>query len=161
MNLPKDKSNLLETIVSNSPYLSLGDRLPGMQLDAADHKLKLGTLPRFHFEEPWVHIKGNSQPCHELMTIALGATFIPSPCLDCWKTVVRPQTVKQLIALYELMEELQYPSKCGLEERDYVFGYYGGYFYSRSLEDGKARTREVAPLIKERVGDIPIYLKRF
>lgn len=161
MYLPEDKSNFVKTITSENPYFGLGPELAVYHINAVERKLKVGNAYVFDIESPWIHVNQGKYQCKNLMRIASGAKFVPSPCLDCYKTVVRPHNVKQLIALLELMEELQYQSKCGVEERPYVFGNYGGYFYSRGLEAGQARSREVKPLIHERIGEMPVYLKRF
>lgn len=119
-------------------------------------------------DHPWIHIRpdGTDAACisHRCLFFSLlgkGKAFVPTHCLQCWKVVVRPMTVEQLFNLLDVMEELQYRSKCGLEERDTVHGNYGGYFYCRSKEEGLARRAEVKPIIEKRVGHVPIFLKRF
>jgi hypothetical protein len=69
-------------------------------------------------------------------TLPADKKFIPSQCQDCWKVVVRPQTLKQLFALLDLQIRLGRHSKCGIEDRKSVRGHYGGYFYNRGVEAG-------------------------
>lgn len=161
MYLPKDKSNFLETVLVSNVYIALRKQETRWYANSEERKIKIGDIPFWELDSPWVYIKGDSRPCRQLTIMFKAGNFVPTRCLSCWKTVIRPQTVSQLIALLEFMEKLQYPSKCGLEEREFVFGHYGGYFYSNSLEDGKTRSREVKPLIYECVGKVPVYLKRF
>jgi len=63
--------------------------------------------------------------------------FIPSPCHFCFKIVVRPANLKAAFDFHDIMCELDYPSKIGWEQRDFVFGNFGAYFYNTSLEEAK------------------------
>lgn len=65
-----------------------------------------------------------------------GASFIPLHCMNCWKVVVRPLTVVQLITLLKYMEQSGRRCKCGCELRPEVCWNYGGYFYNLTKEDG-------------------------
>lgn len=89
---------------------------------------------------PWHHNFDDGQSdCyiwHSIIFDNLG--FIPTGCLNCFKVVVRPKTLKQLFALLDLQLELNHPCKCGIETRPTVRGLYGGYFYNRGLENGLA-----------------------
>lgn len=62
--------------------------------------------------------------------------WVPSGCQSCWKVVARPKTLKQLIATVDLQKRLGWHAKCGIEHRAHVFGLYGAYWYSRSLQQG-------------------------
>jgi hypothetical protein len=53
-----------------------------------------------------------------------------------------------------------YGCKCGVETRDYVNGLYGGYFYNRSLEEGKECLEMVKVAVAEKIGDVDVILKR-
>ena len=87
--------------------------------------------------------------------------FIHSFCHDCYKVVVRPKTVKQLFQLCDLQEKMDYPSKCGIELRPYVPALYGGYFYNRSLEDGKECLKTIKKEVRSKIDPtIKIILKR-
>ena len=101
----------------------------------------------FLWETPWLHTNSSYRincylwkdiTYHEIIekTLPRSAWFAPAGCQDCFKVVVRPKTLKQLFALYELQKRMNLPSKCGIETRDTVFGNYGGYFYNRGLENG-------------------------
>jgi hypothetical protein len=86
---------------------------------------------------------------------------VHSQCLNCYKVVVKPQTVKQLFALHELMIDLNLPSKCGIELRDYVKSLYGGYFYCRGPEEGQKRYNGVRGLVSRHVSpEVVVTLKR-
>jgi hypothetical protein len=69
--------------------------------------------------------------------------IMPTPCLGCWKVVARPKTVVDLVRAWEVMEKLNFPSKCGIETRPYVPYNYGCYFYCDNEEQGHDRARTV------------------
>lgn len=84
---------------------------------------------------------------HHVMFKFLG--FVPSQCQECYKIVVRMNKIEQLFALLDLQIELGRPSKCGIEERDFVECLYGGYFYNRGLDEAIANYRIIKPRIEE------------
>ena len=87
--------------------------------------------------------------------------FVPSRCLNCWKVVVRPNTLKELFALLRLQERMNVPSKCGFEGRESVRGSWGGYFYTASLDEGLERYEQVRAGVDECIGtDCKVLLKR-
>lgn len=112
---------------------------------------------------PWVVIKIDStRKCHFFQEVVFQSYgFIHSRCHRCYKVVVRPKTLNQLIGLMKIQEEMDTFSKCGVEMRPFVFGNYGGYFYTDSIEEGNERYRQVKKLVHERLSDrIPVILKR-
>lgn len=87
--------------------------------------------------------------------------FVPSSCMDCYKVVVRPRTLKELFTLAQVQYELDHASKCGIEVRHSVRGNYGGYFYNRGLAEGKACYEMVRKAVDERISpEITVLLKR-
>lgn len=106
------------------------------------------------WETPWHHIGDDSRfDCYIWHTIIFNTLgFIPIGCMDCFKVVVRPKTLKQLFALLDLQLELNLPSKCGIEVRPVVRGLYGGYFYNKGLEAGL----ECFKLIKQKMSENPV-----
>lgn len=126
---------------------------------------KITTKLQRRIDHSWIHIKPESDEvkCTLHRLIFSCYNFVPTYCLDCWKVVVKPRTVEQLFDLYDLMTELDYPSKCGIEDkREWVSGLYGGYFYNRGKAQALSRKAEVKPLVEKRVGhDVSVYVKRF
>lgn len=164
----KDRPKFFSELYGND-ILSLVSNLfaEGFYIDPVTSKIT-SIRREQRIDHPWIHIRtGDSDAAcisHRKLFFSLlahGKAFVPTHCLQCWKVVVRPSTVEQLFDLLDVMETLQYRSKCGLEERDTVHGNYGGYFYCRSKEEGLARRNEVKPIIEKRVGQIPVFLKRF
>jgi hypothetical protein len=88
--------------------------------------------------------------------------YVHSYCRECYKVVIRPQSLIELFDLYELERRLDVPCKCGIERRDTVHGLYGGYFYNRGLEQGLERLKEVRALVDENLSpETPVFLKRY
>lgn len=76
--------------------------------------------------------------------------------------MVRPQTLIQLLDLYEFQKEMGVPCKCGTEKRETVYGLYGGYFYTRSKKEGVERYKQVRRLVDECLSpDVSVILKRY
>lgn len=95
-----------------------------------------GVIPNL----PWVFISYMQDAvCKYYHEVCLGCfNFIHSRCLNCWKIVCRPKTVADLFNMLELMKK-ELPdidSKLGIEERGYVHGNYGCYWYTRSKDEG-------------------------
>ena len=131
-------------------------------LDPETHRYK--SKGRIELTEtPWVHAKQDpSKDCKYYHFIFGKLGFIPKRCLKCWKVVVRPRTIKELWLLYHVQLRMDRYSKCGIEERPYVRGLYGGYFYNNSYEEGRQCQIEVKQAIKGYIGyDLPVILKRY
>ena len=117
----------------------------GYKIRDADGKICV-TSPATGWETPWHHVIHDGfldcQRWHTILfdlfsrTLPPDRAFVPSACQQCWKVVVRPQTLLGLFSLMSLQVKLNRPSKCGIETRPYVHGLYGGYFYNHSLKQG-------------------------
>lgn len=165
INTLKDRDNLyvnlgkLDLITKLKPLL---DR-KGYILRIEDGKF----VPRFTsvaYDAPWVYVKTDPMArCDIYQTVffqELGQ--VHSYCRSCWKVVVRPKTLEQLFDLYELEKSMGVPCKCGIELRETVHGLYGGYFYTRSKQQGLGRYKEVRQLVDDRLGkDVAVILKRY
>lgn len=121
-------------------------------------------MPSMAIDSPWVYVKAApGMRCdiyHRVLFNVL--KMVPSRCRECWKVVVRPQTVVELFDLYELQREMGVPCKCGIELRETVQGNYGGYFYCRGEKEGQERYTEVRALVDEYLSkDTPVILKRY
>lgn len=148
-------SKLGTALASNGPY----------HLRESDGKICARSRSMSAYT-PWVHVKHEmNQYCdiwHHVIFDRLG--FVPTACRDCYKVVVQPKTLLQLFDLYELMKELDLPSKCGVEMRRTDTRCYGGYFYCRGINQGKERFSLVRSAIDAdpNLGpDVPVILKRY
>jgi hypothetical protein len=110
---------------------------------------KLKRMPTGPLAEvPWIYNKMTFQciKWHELFFKHVsGETMVHSHCHDCYKVVVSPRTVEELIALSIYQEKSGFECKCGIELRDFVKTkrLYGGYFYCRGVEAGRERYKQV------------------
>lgn len=99
---------------------------------------------------PWAHIyQDPARACNHWQMIERVLGFIPTPCLKCYKVVVRPRTVYELFQIYNMQIDMTKEidnvyCKCGIEiERPFVTALYGGYFYTNSLRAGMERKAQV------------------
>lgn len=132
----------------------------GWYLDT-DGRLKIFSKPAT--DMPWIFAsQDDSRKCnlwHGAFFNKLG--LLPSPCLRCWKVVIRPQTLEDLFELHEIQKDLEWPGKCGIEVRQTVCGLYGGYFYADSLEQGQRVYEIVRREVDQRLACKPtVILKR-
>lgn len=116
------------------------------------------------YDAPWIYVESmHDARCdlyHRVFYNILD--HIHSYCRSCWKVVVRPKTLVQLFDLYEFQKTMGVPCKCGIEKRDNVHGLYGGYFYTRSKEEGLERYKQVRDLVDRYLGkDVQVLLKRY
>jgi hypothetical protein len=135
----------------------------GYHWDIATKKLTRSYPLQMTLETPWVHERqGNSKRCgldHQICFNLFG--IIPPKCLECWKTVVTPNSFEQLMALRDVQKSFGFPCKCGIELRDYTPKHYGGYHYADSLDEGFEMHAVVEKAVKEHVGkDVSVILKR-
>jgi len=149
----KDKLTPVKSLLEKRGYI--------MRLE--DGKL-VPRLPSVGYDAPWVYVQAADAARCDLYTTVFFKTlrWIHSYCRECYKIVVRPQTVVDLFKLYELQREMGVPCKCGLERRNTVCGLYGGYFYTRGIEQGRRRYKQVREFVDERLSpDTPVILKRY
>jgi len=114
-------------------------------------------------DTPWHHVKHlGTKKCtldHHLKFDTFG--FIPPRCMECWKVVVGPRTLKELFALLDIQKSLDRSSKCGIEIRYYTPRLYGGYFYNNSLDEGRECYEAVRKAVDEHIGkEVNVILKR-
>ena len=133
---------------------------------------KIAFEGKMAWDTPWHHVKhAHGLDCHlwhqvlfEIIFTRMGQQkWVPGMCHECWKVVVRPPTLRGLLALLNVQEKLGHPSKCGIETRETVHGLYGGYFYNRSLQEGMDCYRMVRKAVDEDpvLGkDVRVILKR-
>jgi len=151
----KNGGNAMKTLV---PHIEKG-RLSLRQ----DGKITLNTSGTLLPSTPWLFIKKDQEKeCftwHTIIFDMLG--MMPAPCLNCWKVVVRPRTLREHMQLFEIMKELDRPSKLGIEVRNEVHGLYGAYFYNNSYEAGLDCYETIRDLVDRKISsDVPVVLKR-
>ncbi|NIS52790.1 MAG: hypothetical protein GWN94_17040 [Phycisphaerae bacterium] len=81
--------------------------------------------------------------------------------------MVRPKNLKQLLMLYKVQQDLAKENpkcwcKCGWEEREWVDGHYGGYFYCNSEAIGQERKKTVREAVSDYIHPgVDVFLKRY
>lgn len=116
----------------------------------------------------WIHVNPDMERMCNLLTIIFQfLKFVPTFCMNCWKVVVSPTSLKELLMLEDLMiamadEDSTCWCKCGTEIRPEVFGNYGGYFYNNSFKDGQDKYVRVRKAVNDRIGPhVRVILKRY
>lgn len=165
INTKRDRKNLYMALDKLALVRKLKPLLEraGYILRPSDSKF-VPRVVSVSWDAPWVYVKSLSDArCDLYHRIFFNVLkHVHSYCRSCWKVVVRPQNLVQLFDLYELEREIGVPCKCGVEKRTSVHGLYGGYFYTRSKEQGLERYKEVRGLVDEQLSpDVPVILKRY
>lgn len=163
---------MLKNLVESDIVEKLGAKLESMRwyMDTTSKKYSCLGRTAYDSQKTWVYVNPKSYDncCTVYTAIVEEVGFIPSPCLNCWKVVVKPFTLYELFKLYEF--EKAYTKdcmgtdrfcKCGIEERPWVNYNYGGYFYNDSKEQGLQRWKEVREAVDKINPDIPVILKRY
>lgn len=116
---------------------------------------------------PWLFVNNcPGRVCKWQMDKSMLWQFVPRMCRNCWKIVVYPRTLLELLKLKSLMELMSKANpycycKCGIEKRPSVGRNYGGYFYTDSLQAGLCRLEEVREMVHTKIHpDIKVILKR-
>jgi len=95
----------------------------------------------------------------DLFKFQMGAP--PSGCQSCWKTVVRPRTLRELFKMKDIQAQLDVHSKCGIHLSKDMFGLYQAVFYKRSLEEALEQYSEIRKIVDEKIGeDCSVIVKR-
>ncbi len=95
---------------------------------------------------------------------AFDQAAVPYGCRNCYKVKMAPRTLRELVALRELLEGVDYQSKCGVDfYNPHSQDFYAGFLYLDGLEEARAAHHHLRGLIDadarlER--DIPITIKR-
>lgn len=135
----------------------------GMYTVTSEGTIRRNAKNAIQYETPWHHVN----PCpykqcnidHQVKFNMFG--YIPPKCMECWKVVVAPRTVKELFQLVDVEKGLGRPSKCGIELRAYTSRPYGGYFYNNSLDEGRHCYELVRKAVDEHISkDVHVLLKR-
>lgn len=104
---------------------------------------KIDSTQRMHPDPPWIYVKPSpAQNCTFWHRILFDVIFakqkVPIQCQSCWKIVLQPKTLSELLAVYIMQQKLDMPSKCGTEgARANTEKLYGAYWYTKSLEQGQ------------------------
>jgi len=108
----------------------------------AGHEFYRGKGPR---------IWENQRPvgCDRHAQVFMRFNIIPNYCFSCYKVLIEPKNVLELFKLMMVLEKLELPNdnsrKCMVETREIASGYYKGFIYCRSIDEGN----EVLDLLRK------------
>ena len=110
---------------------------------------------------PWIFINHDARKkfCWFWNQVCCGVfSIIPTNCrFNCWKTVLKPNNVKELFECYDILKRLDLPSKIGMDLRDYTYGAWAGFIYADTLEEGRSYYKQVREALPKKVS---VILKR-
>lgn len=164
--------SLYEHVVKWDLITPIADELARGVLEYCDDgKVRMRNINKQVPDSFWIHAAVDTE---RRCTVWLKYYFlrygiISRNCFNCWKTVCRPETITQLFAMEKLQEEIYelhgYPGKCGLETRAYgsYKGPYAAFWYNPidgGLVEARRRTKILKKMVHEKIGDIPVILKR-
>lgn len=106
---------------------------------------------------PWIFIKSGYQPNCDIWNHEYWQKLklLPEFCrLHCHKIVVKPTTIYELHTLYGIMQALDFPSKLGMDKRDYTFGPYAAFFYCTSMKEGLGKYQDLKKILEDKLPSI-------
>ena len=109
-------------------------------------------------DTPWLHAalaQGRLCPIYQRYYFDI-FNIVHPVCMECWKVVAKPTTLRDMVRVYDWQKEKGYPAKSGYDIRPYTNGTYGSYWYTDSIHEGLDRLDEV----REAFPDIQSFLKR-
>lgn len=128
----------------------------GWAWDPQTCKLKqLAAIPALQTQTPWCHAKNSPhKQCGLDHNIIFKNWRIVTPrCMHCWKVCVTLESFEDALKCEQLQKRMDYPAKTGMEMRDYTPKFWGAYWYTDSLDEGRDRHKEVKAALKEHVSD--------
>jgi hypothetical protein len=119
-------------------------------------------------DSPWIFQAGEDQrhcrKWNQVYFLLYG--IISRHCFNCYKVVVRPKTLKELMKVREIQKKLGISGKCGVERRPTSMskGLYAGFWYcplGGGLEGARELHKKVELEVKREIGfQTPVILKR-
>ncbi|MBL94509.1 MAG: hypothetical protein CMF70_04310 [Magnetovibrio sp.] len=106
-----------------------------------------------------------NQDCSRHMMIFDKYHIIPKHCFGCYKVLIEPRNVVELIKLLVVFNLAKLPAdnprKCLVELRAEVSGTYKGLVYCRNLQEGTRAADYISKLVHEKIsGEIRVSVKR-
>jgi hypothetical protein len=139
----------------------------GRMVQSEDGTLQSADEPRKEIN--WMFVpNGPPMACGFLMDFAFAHAYaesaVPSGCSACYKVKVIPQTLRQLVASWEIAKNIRCTSKWGTDlNNPYSQTIYAGYFYVSGLEATRALFHVVRQAVDEhpKLGpEVPMVIKR-
>ena len=77
---------------------------------------------------------------HEVVT---QGSQVHSHCHDCIKIVAKPKTLKDLVTIEAIQQDMLFPCKCGIDRRDNTQATYAAFWYNRGFPEARFRYKEI------------------
>lgn len=85
---------------------------------------------------------------HFLFDKVYARTAVPYGCRHCYKLKIVPRTLRELVALRDILETLAYQSKCGVDfYNPHSQDFYAGFLYLEGLDEARAAYGHLRGLI--------------
>ena len=115
------------------------------------HNLKLGTNLTQAYRRNSIDLN-----CKRHKTIFNKFNIIPKFCFGCYKVLVEPRSILELIKLFVVFDQIKLVEnnirKCMIEMRPEISGFYKGYIFCSSVEEAYQIADYLEILVKENIG---------
>ena len=94
--------------------------------------------------------------CNRHMKVFNKHNIIPKFCFGCYKVLVEPRSILELIKLFVVFDQIKLVEnnirKCMIEMRPKISGFYKGYIFCSSLEEAYQMADYLEIFVKENIG---------
>ena len=115
------------------------------------YNLKTETQSRQIFRKNSINLN-----CERHMRIFNKFNIIPKFCFSCYKVLVEPRSILELIKLFIVFDQIKFVKnnirKCMIEMRPEISGFYKGYIFCSSVEEAYQIADYLEIFIKENIG---------
>ena len=115
------------------------------------YNLKTETQSRQIFRQNSINLN-----CERHMKIFNKFNVIPNFCFGCYKVLVEPRSILELIKLFLVFDQIKFVKnnirKCMIEMRPEISGFYKGYIFCSSVEEAYQIADYLETIIKENIG---------
>ena len=115
------------------------------------YNLKTETQSRQIFRKNSINLN-----CERHMKIFNKFNIIPKFCFSCYKVLVEPRSILDLIKLFIVFDQIKFVKnnirKCMIEMRPEISGFYKGYIFCSSVEEAYQIADYLEIFIKENIG---------
>ena len=115
------------------------------------YNLKTETQSRQIFRKNSINLN-----CERHMKIFNKFNIIPKFCFSCYKVLVEPRSILELIKLFVVFDQIKFVKnnirKCMIEMRPEISGFYKGYIFCSSVEEAYQIADYLEIYIKENIG---------
>ena len=115
------------------------------------YNLKTETQSRQIFRKNSINLN-----CERHMKIFNKFNIIPKFCFGCYKVLVEPRSILELIKLFVVFDQIKFVKnnirKCMIEMRPEISGFYKGYIFCSSVEEAYQIADYLEIFIKENIG---------